>query len=205
MASRISRCIQRETQNLKRLLHNYNQLVSVHLSWKDVTDLSSSIWNSTDNNNITLPPRSIRLAAIDAYVKKLRATEEKELIKTEMCNVISFYLNQYSDIKRLLDSFHSTTRFSRGCLVVLSKNLSECKERLLDNYSAFKDYTQLPHIPEELMSHAYLPEPVKYVVAYNYSVVTQSYLVILLMIVMGTKIQVLMIILVRVLVMVFML
>ena len=39
------------------------------------------------------------------------------------------------------------------------------------------------------MLHPYLPEPVKYVVAYNYSVVTQSYLVILLMIVMGTKIH----------------
>ena len=94
MASRISRSIQRKTQKLKRLLHKYNQLVSDHLSWKDVTDLSSSTWNPADGNNITLPPRSIRLAAIDAYVKKLRATEEKELIKTEMCNVISFYLNQ---------------------------------------------------------------------------------------------------------------
>lgn len=165
MASRISRGIQQETQKLKRLLHEYNQLVSDHLSWKDVTDLSSSIWNPTDGNNVTLPPRSIRLAAIDAYVKKLRATEEKELLKTDMCNVISFYLNQYNDITRLLDSFHSSSEFGRGCLVLLNKNLSECKKRLFNNYSAFKDYAQLPQIPEELMLHAYLPDLdlVKYV------------------------------------------
>ena len=55
MASRISRGIQQETQKLKTLLHKYNLLVSDHLSWKDVTDLSSSIWNPTDDNNITLP------------------------------------------------------------------------------------------------------------------------------------------------------
>ena len=163
MASRISRGIQRETQKLKKLLHKYNQLVSDHLSWKDVTDLSSSTWNPADGNNITLPPRSIRLAAIDAYVKKLRATEENELIKTEMRNVISFYLNQYDDINRLLDSFHSNSEFSRGCLVLLNRNLSECKKRIFDNYSAFKDYTQLPQVPEELMLHAYLPDTVKYV------------------------------------------
>ena len=76
--------IQWETQKLA--LHKYNKLVYDHLSWKDVTDLSSSTcWNPADGNNITLPPRSIRLAAINAYVKKLR-------------NVISFYLNQYDDI-----------------------------------------------------------------------------------------------------------
>lgn len=162
MASRISRGIQWETQKLKRLLHNYNQLVSEQLSWKDVTDLSSSIWNPTDGNNISLPPRSIRLAAIDAYVKKLRATEEKELLKTEMCNVISFYLNQY-EIIGLLDSFHSNSEFTRGCLVLLNKNLGECKKRLFDNYSAFKEYTQLPQVPEELMLHAYLSNPVRYI------------------------------------------
>jgi len=161
MASRISRGIQQETQKLKTLLHKYNLLVSDHLSWKDVTDLSSSIWNPTDDDNITLPPRSIRLAAIDAYVKKLRATEEKELIKMEMCNVINFYLNQYNDINQLLDSFCSNSKFNRGCLVLLNKNLSECKKRLFDNYSAFKDYTQLPQVPEELMLHAYVPDPVK--------------------------------------------
>ena len=163
MASRISRGIQRETQKLKRLLHNYNQLVSEQLSWKDVTDLSSSIWNPTDDNNISLPPRSIRLAAIDAYVKKLRAAEEKELLKTEMCNVISFYLNQYNEMIRLLDSFQSNSEFTRGCLVLLNKNLCECKSRLFDNYSAFKEYTQLPQVPEELTLHAYLSNPVRYI------------------------------------------
>ena len=162
MASRISRGIQRETQKLKRLLHNYNQLVSEQLSWKDVTDLSSSIWNPTDGNNISLPPRSIRLAAIDAYVKKLRAAEEKELLKTEMCNVF-FYLKQYNEMIRLLDSFQSNSEFTRGCLVLLNKNLSECKSRLFDNYSAFKEYTQLPQVPEELTLHAYLSNPVRYI------------------------------------------
>ena len=163
MASRISRGIQWETQKLKRLLHNYNQLVSEQFSWKDVTDLSSSIWNPSDGNNISLPPRSIRLAAIDAYVKKLRAAEEKELLKTEMCNVISFYLNQYNEMSRQLDSFQSNTEFTRGCLVLLNKNLSECKSRLFDNYSAFKEYTQLPQVPEELTLHAYLSNPVRYI------------------------------------------
>ena len=126
MASRISRGIQQETQKLKRLLNMYNQLVSDHLSWKDVTDLSSSIWSPSDGNSM-LPPRSIRLVAINAYVKKLRANEEKELLKAEMCNVINFYLNQYNDINRLLDRFHSNSEYNRGCLVLLNKNLSECK------------------------------------------------------------------------------
>ena len=66
MVSQISRGIQQE---LKRLLNAYNQLVSEHLSWKDVTDLSSSIWNPSEGNSI-LPPRSVRLVAINAYVLK---------------------------------------------------------------------------------------------------------------------------------------
>ena len=155
MASRISKGIQRETQQLKRLLTNYNQLVPKHLSWKDATDLSSSIWNPIDSNDTSLPPRSIRLAAIDAYVKKLRATEEKELIKAEMHNVISFYFNQYNEINGLLDSVPSNSDFSRGCLVLLHEKLSECKKRLFNNYSAFKEYTQLPQIPEELIPVRY--------------------------------------------------
>lgn len=184
MASRISKGIQRETQKLKRLLHNYNQLVSKHLSWKDVTDLSSTIWNPIDSNDSSLPPRSIRLAAINAYVKKLRATEEKELIKAEMHNVVSFYFNQYKEINGLLDTVLSNSDFSRGCLVLLHNKLTECKKELFNNYSAFRDYTQLPQIPEELTLHAYLPNPVRYKkVAYMIAVHTYSYVCMLNMLI----------------------
>ena len=165
MASRISRAIQQETQRLRKLLCNYNELVvseSDHFTWKQVTDLSSAIWNpknSEETENVMVVPKSVKLAAIAAHVKVLRATEERELIEAEMCNVIDFYTQQYNAIKLVLESCQSSSAhqpfpgFDKGCIFLLEDKLSQYASSLSENYAVFKDYVKLPDLPLNITDH----------------------------------------------------
>ena len=138
----------------------YNQLVceTDQLTWNQVVDISSSIWNSQleGDENIVVVPKSIRLTAINSYVKGLRAAEEKELLKEEMCNVIKFYMQQYHSIQSALEnlnSLQSTSEFNRGCIFMLEARLFQCKKSIYENYVAFKDHVVLPDIPVDLTDH----------------------------------------------------
>ena len=166
MASHISKAIQQETQKLRKLLYNYNELVSEsdQYTWKQVTDLSSAIWNprnSGENENVMVVPKSVRLAAIAAHVKVQRATEEKELIEAEMCNVINFYAQQYNAVKLILESHqsssHQSSRFDQGCVFLLEDKLSKYTRSWSENYVVFRDYVKLPDPPLNITDH--LSEP----------------------------------------------
>ena len=78
MASRLSKAITTESKKLNSLLLQYNNIVPIddQLSWEDVTNLSSSIWLAPQQEDNLPVPRSVRLAAIDALMKKKRAIEE---------------------------------------------------------------------------------------------------------------------------------
>lgn len=76
----ISRAIQQETEKLRKLLCNYNELYQNQIIL--LGSLSSAIWyskTSKETENVMVVPKSVKLAAIAAHVKVLQATEEKEL------------------------------------------------------------------------------------------------------------------------------
>ena len=72
MASRLSKAITIESKKLNSLLLQYNSIVPIddQPSWEDVTNLSSSIWLAPQQEDNLPVPRSVRLAAIDALMKK---------------------------------------------------------------------------------------------------------------------------------------
>ena len=72
MASRLSKAITTESKKMKSLQLKYNSIIPVEdqLSWEDVTDLSLSIWLASQQEDDLPVPRSVRLTAIDALMKK---------------------------------------------------------------------------------------------------------------------------------------
>ena len=84
MASRLSRSISAESKKLKSLLAEYNSIVSPEdqLSWEDVTNMSSSIWLTPLQEDNLPVPRSVRLAAIDALMKKKKFLFHWKLLTT---------------------------------------------------------------------------------------------------------------------------
>jgi len=65
MASRISKHITKQTENLKRLLNSYSEIVRQDntVSLDEITNLGSSFWLGRDQQE-PLIPRSLRLQAI---------------------------------------------------------------------------------------------------------------------------------------------
>jgi len=168
MASRISRAIQRETSKLKKLLACYNQLVPTNqqLSWNQLTDLSSSVWTGQDQSEICVP-RSVRLSAIKAHQKMHRAQEEVEILKSEMCSTITFYVKQFNTLKesfdKLVNSSAPLPSFDLGCLYLCGAKLSEFKRCIFVHCRSFEQYISLPTISPDILAEydsCHIPSPI---------------------------------------------
>ena len=152
MASRLSRTITTESKRMKSLLLEYNSIVPVEdqLSWEDITDLSSSIWLAPQQEDDLPVPRSVRLAAIDALMKKKRAIEEQDLLKVEMENVVRFHLQQHALLGTcstisLLQSVPSL--FNRGAVCLLKIKQHQYKTMIKGYIQSFPRSLNIPEIP----------------------------------------------------------
>ena len=150
MASRLSRAITTESKRMKSLLLEYNSIVPVEdqLSWEDVTDLSSSIWLAPQQEDDLPVPRSVRLAAIDALMKKKRAIEEQDLLKVEMENVVRFHLQQHALLGSTISLLQSVpSLFNRGAVCLLKIKQHQYKTMIKGYIQSFPRSLNIPEIP----------------------------------------------------------
>ena len=112
MATRVSKSIIAASVQLKKHLHEYNNIPGVQLlTWKDVTNISSPLW-LFDNFNSTPQriPKSIKLASITKYHLILRSDEEICMLKQEMTCVIKYHQKHLQRLHHLLRESNLTTQ-----------------------------------------------------------------------------------------------
>ena len=147
MASRLSRSITTQSRKLRLLLTEYNATVSSveQLSWDDVTNLTSSLWLTSHENDF-LVPRSVRITAINIPVKSKHAAEELELLKAEMQNVLKFHIEQHTAlVDTILQLQAVPSEFNRGAVCLLKIRQYHCERELK---ACIKSFSHLIPIPE---------------------------------------------------------
>ena len=150
MASRLSRSISAESKKLRSLLAEYNSIVSAEdqLSWEDVTNMSLSIWLTPLHEDNLPVPRSVRLAAIDALMKKNRAIEERDLLKVEMENVLHFHLQQYTSLANSIVRLQSVSSvFNQGAICLLKLRQQQYEVEVKACIKSFPKSIIVPDIP----------------------------------------------------------
>ena len=153
MASCLSKAITTESKKLNSLLLQYNSIVPIddQLSWEDVTNLSSSIWLVPQQEDNLPVPRSVRLAAIDALMKKKRAIEEQELLMVEMENILRFHLEQHASLARSISHLPSVPSvFNRGALCLLKIKQHQYEAEIKACIKFFPKLLNIPDIPFSL-------------------------------------------------------
>ena len=149
MASRLSKAITAESKKMRTLLLEYNSIVPIddQLSWEDVTELSSTIWRAPQQEDVLPVPRSVRLAAIDALMKKKRAIEEQDLIKAEMENVIRFHLQQHASLGHSISHLQSVPSvFNRGSVCLLKIKQYQYETAITGYIQSFPKSLNIPDI-----------------------------------------------------------
>ena len=147
MASRLSRSITTQSKKLRLLLTEYNATVSSveQLSWDDVTNLNSSLWLTSHENDF-LVPRSVRITAINILMKSKRAVEELELLKSEMQNVLKFHIEQRTVLADTILQLQSIpSEFNRGAVCLLRIRQYHREQELK---ACIKSFSHLIPIPE---------------------------------------------------------
>lgn len=147
MASRLSRSITTQSRKLRLLLTEYNATVSSveQLSWEDVTNLTSSLWLTSHENDF-LVPRSVRITAINILMKSKRAVEELQLLKAEMHNVLKFHIEQHTAlVDTILQLQAAPSEFNCGAVCLLKIRKSHCERELK---ACIKSFSHLISIPE---------------------------------------------------------
>ena len=150
MASRLSRSISAESKKLRSLLAEYNSIVSAEdqLSWEDVTNMSSSIWLTPLQEDNLPVPRSVRLAAVDALMKKNCAIEERDLFKVEMENVLHFHLQQYTSLANSIVRLQSVSSvFNQGAICLLKLRQQQYEVEVKACIKSFPKSITVPEIP----------------------------------------------------------
>lgn len=151
MASRLSRSITADSKKLRSVLTEYNNVVSLEeqLSWEDVTNLTSSVRLSPlPGDSCPQVPRSIRISAINALVKKQRAIEEKYTIKSEMNNVIQFFLRQHASLADAISQLQATPcNYNCGALCLLKIKQSYYEKEVRDCIKLFSSVIEVPEVP----------------------------------------------------------
>ena len=155
MALRLSRAINTESKKLRSLLTEYDTTVSPEeqLSWENVTNLSSSIWLAPHVEDNLAVPRSVRLAAIEALMKKKRAIEEQGLLKLEMENVLVFHIQQHGSLANTILKLQNTpSMFNRGAVCLLKTRQMHYETEIK---ACIRSFTNLVYIPEFQFSLEY--------------------------------------------------
>lgn len=165
MATRLCRLITTDSKKLRSLLIEYNSVVTPEeqLSWEDVTNLSSSVWLSPlpDDESYLEVPRSVRINAINALARKNRAIEEIDLIKTEMNNVVQFFLQQHALLAdAILQRQTLSSNFNRGALCLLKIKQRYYEQEIRACIKFFSKSIELPEVPFPLQTTCVLTEQV---------------------------------------------
>lgn len=148
MASRLSRSITTQSRKLRLLLTEYNATVSSveQLSWDDVTNLTSSLWLTSHENDF-LVPRSVRITAINILMKSKRAVEELELLKSEMQNVLKFHIEQHTALADTILQLQAVpSEFNRGAVCLLKIRQYHCEQELKACIKCFSHLIPIPEI-----------------------------------------------------------
>ena len=158
MAARVSKSITAASVQLKKHLHEYNNIPGVQLlTWKDVTNVSSPLW-LFDNFNSTPQhiPKSIKLASITNHHLILRADEEISMLKQEMSCVIKYHQNHLQKLHHLLEESNTATQYGAGVKCLLLFNILEVERNLLkcsNKFSSFITDDSCVVECEKLLSH----------------------------------------------------
>ena len=141
LASRLSKTITKESDALKKLLKEYNELVqeSEKLTWTEVTDLSSSIYSISHEDSISMVPRSVRLEAIKYHFLSIHAQEEISLLKNEMKNVVDYYVNGRLALLQCIDETDNA-----GSICLLKRELWRIENELKLICTAYAPYITVP-------------------------------------------------------------
>lgn len=148
MASRLSRSITTQSRKLRLLLTEYNATVSSveQLSWDDVTNLTSSLWLTSHENDF-LVPRSVRITAINILMKSKRAVEEQDLIKSEMQNILKFHIEQHTALADTILQLQAVpSEFNRGAVCLLKIRQYHCERELIACIKSFSHFIPIPEI-----------------------------------------------------------
>ena len=155
MTSRLSRSITADSKKLRSVLTEYNNVVSPEeqLSWEDVTNLSSPVWLSPFPAGESQVPRSVRLSAINALLKKQRAIEEKVMIKSEMDNVLQFFLQQHTSLTNAISQLQSTSsNYYRGAMCLLKIKQYHYEKEIRNCIKLFSSVIEVPEVSFPLES-----------------------------------------------------
>ncbi len=137
---------------MKGLITEYNAVVveEKRLEWKEVTDLSSTLWFGGVLQSDSHIPKRIKLDAIKHHHHILRADEEICLIKKEMEAVISFHLKEWRQLVDHLQHLRDTedeSQYSRGAQCLLQFTRLRCEGRICTLKSTFSRYIQVSEVP----------------------------------------------------------
>ena len=158
MAARVSKSITAASVQLKKHLHDYNNIPGAQLlTWKDVTNVSSPLW-LFDNFNSTSQhiPKSIKLASITNHHLILRADEEISMLKQEMSCVIKYHQNHLQKLHHLLEESNTATEYGAGVKCLLLYKILEVERNLLkcsNKFSSFITNDSCAAEHEKLISH----------------------------------------------------
>ena len=158
MPKKLSSQITKETRKLKAFVQEYNAFNAVvndgyeSLSIEDVLDSSKM----AHRLHPKLSAYSIdRQELIDAYLLVKRSHEEKELLQSEMKNVISYYEYRVQTLAQAMSSLsQSNLEYKRGgcaLLAHLHKNAAQCllESRHLLSYASVTKAESLHFVDEE--------------------------------------------------------
>ena len=95
-----------------------------------------------------------------------RACEETDILKSEMCNTIAFYMKQFHSlnetVNNIMDAGASLQSFDLGCVYLCGAKLSELKRCIFEHCHSFEPYIVLPTISPEIQAEYecyHLPSP----------------------------------------------
>ena len=127
MASRLSRSITTQSRKLRLLLTEYNANMSSveQLSWDNVTNLNSSLWLTSHENDF-LVLRSVSITAINILMKSKHA--ELELLKSEIQFFLKFHIEQRTALADTILQLQSIpSEFNCGAVCLLKIRQYHCE------------------------------------------------------------------------------
>ena len=158
LASRLSKNIQWETENVKKALDAFNaaprpSVVMIadppdHVEWSDISSTSSTFWETDVPGPLSVPV-CVRRRAIALHHSMSRANEEVLLLRDEMTNIVRHFVHEHDLLCAALNNLNLENLYERGAGAVLAAQLSSIEAMLKASHSLFSGCVDnLPPLPE---------------------------------------------------------